>query len=183
MFAKKIAILSEEMCRGCFNLTMEMGKLYMKRIIRNGAILFGSLISLNTIAQDLSAEDAQDAFNTRHAVFELLAFSNAPLGVMARGGEFDQEAAVQAAERVALLAGLIPDTFNVDTSGVEIEGTRSATTIWQNKADFDQLAMDLQAGAEAAAEILRNDGAAGVRNAVAQIGPKCGACHDRFRLD
>src|SRR5690606_28196991 len=161
----------------------EMGKLYMKRIIRNGAILFGSLISLNTIAQDLSAEDAQNAFSTRHSVFELLSFSNAPLGAMARGGEFDQEAAVQAAERVAFLATLIPDTFNVDTSGANVEGTRAADTIWQNKADFDQLAMDLANGAQAAIEILNTQGAAGVRAAVAEIGPKCGACHDRFRLD
>lgn len=157
----------------------------MKRIIRNGAILFGSLISLSTIAQDepTEAEQMQEAFETRHAVFELLSYSNGPLGTMARGGEFNQEVAVEAAERVAFLAGMIPDLFTVDTSGADIEGTRAADTIWQNKADFDMLAMDLQAGAQAAIEILETQGADGVRQAVQQIGPKCGACHDRFRLD
>lgn len=125
----------------------------------------------------------QEAFETRHAVFELLSYSNGPLGTMARGGEFNQEVAVEAAQRVAFLAGMIPDLFTVDTSGADIEGTRAADTIWQNKADFDMLAMDLQAGAQAAIEILETQGADGVRQAVQQIGPKCGACHDRFRLD
>lgn len=154
----------------------------MKRFIRNGAVLFGSLLSLNTIAQELSAEDAAEAFETRHAVFELLSFSNAPLGQMARGGEFNQEVAIRAAERVELLAGMIPELFTVDTSAHDLD-TRAADTIWQNKAEFDMLAMDLQAGARQAQEILMSQGAAGVRDAVSQIGPKCGACHDRFRLD
>ena len=155
----------------------------MKRIIRTGAVLLGSLLTYNATAQDLSQEDAQEAFETRHAVFELLSFSNAPLGQMARGGEFNQEAAIQAAERVAVLAGMIPELFAVDTSGANVEGTRAADTIWQNKADFDALAMDLQEGAMAAVGILQNQGASGVRAAVQEIGPRCGACHDRFRLE
>jgi cytochrome c556 len=38
-------------------------------------------------------------------------------------------------------------------------------------------------GANAALEILKTQGAAGVRDAVAQIGPKCGACHDVYRVE
>ena len=42
---------------------------------------------------------------------------------------------------------------------------------------------DEPAQRKSALEILNTKGEAGVREAVAAIGPKCGACHDRFRLD
>ncbi|MDT8399271.1 MAG: cytochrome c [Pseudomonadales bacterium] len=130
----------------------------------------------------MSAEDAHDAWERRHAVFELLSFSNAPLGGMARGAEFDQAVAARSAERIIMLAGMIPELFVPDTRGSGVE-TRAADTIWDNKADFDKLAADLADGAAAALEIINTQGASGLRNAVREIGPKCGACHDRFRLD
>lgn len=82
-----------------------------------------------------------------------------------------------------MLAGMIPQLFNNDTTKVAGLTTRASDTIWANKADFDKLAADLDAGAKAALEILNSKGEAGVRDAFGQIGPKCGACHDRFRLN
>lgn len=156
----------------------------MKRIVTTGALLLGSLVTFNTLAQQQQSpeEAAQAAVDNRQAVFHLLSWSNGPLGQMARGGEFDQEAAVKGTERIIVLAEMIPELFALDTSSYDLE-TRAADTIWQNKADFDMLAMDLKTGAEAAIGILNDQGADGVRAAVQQIGPKCGACHDRFRLD
>jgi cytochrome c556 len=77
---------------------------------------------------------------------------------------------------------MIPDLFAANTSAAGVQ-SRSADTIWTAKADFDQLAHDLVAGANEALNILNTKGADGAREAVAAIGPKCGACHDRFRLD
>jgi cytochrome c556 len=132
----------------------------------------------------LSDEDAAAAVKRRQSVFQMLAYSNGPLGAMARGGDFNAEAATLAAERVAMLAPMIPELFAMaDTRGNSGLTTRASDTIWDNQADLAQLAMDLQAGAEAALGILQSQGAAGVRAAVGEIGPKCGACHDRFRLD
>jgi cytochrome c556 len=87
--------------------------------------------------------------------------------------------------RVAMLASMIPEVTAADTSGPASAGikTRASNTIWTSKADFDKLAADLGAGAAAALEILNTKGEAGVKDAVAAIGPKCGACHDRFRMD
>jgi len=153
----------------------------MKKLLVTGAIIASSIFSVGAVAQ-MSDEDAAAAVKRRQSVFQMLSFANGPLGQMARGGDFDAEVASLAADRVAMLAPMIPDLFMADTRSNGLE-TRAADTIWDNQADFAQLAQDLVDGAMAAKEILASQGAAGVREAVGQIGPKCGACHDRFRLD
>ena len=153
----------------------------MKKLIVTGAIIASSIFSVGAVAQ-MSDEDAAAAVKRRQSVFQMLSFANGPLGQMARGGDFDAEAASLAADRVAMLAPMIPDLFMADTRNNSVT-TRAADTIWDSQADFAQLAQDLVDGAMAAKEILASQGAAGVREAVGQIGPKCGACHDRFRLD
>lgn len=153
----------------------------MKKLIFTGAVIISSIFSLNAVAQ-MSMEDAAAAVKRRQAVFQLLSHSNGPLGGMARGGEFNAEAAILGSQRIVMLAEMIPELFAADTRGSGVD-TRAADTIWDNQEDFAQLAMDLGAGATAAIEILESQGESGVRAAVGQIGPKCGACHDRFRLD
>ena len=155
----------------------------MKRIIITGAIIASSLFSFQAAAQ-MSDEDAASAVAQRQAVFKLLAFSNAPLGSMARGQmDFNAETAVQGAERVAMLASMIPELFTTDTSNNGGFTTRALDAIWDNQEEFASLAQDLADGADAAIEILGSQGADGVRAAISQIGPKCGACHDRFRME
>jgi len=161
-----------------------MGNHMMKRFAITGAFLLSSLISFNLAAAEPTPEQqAAAAVGQRQAVFKLLAFSNAPLGGMARGAPFNAEVAIRGTERVAMLAGLIPEVYGNNTSGMSGLTTRSSDTIWANQADFNQLAQDLADAATQALAILNTQGEAGVRDAVAMIGPKCGACHDRFRLD
>ncbi len=153
----------------------------MKKLIITGAIILSSIFSINAMAQ-MSDEDAAAAVKRRQAVFQLLAFANGPLGQMARGADFDADAAILGSERIIMLAPMISELFAANTSANSVD-TRAADTIWSSQEDFAQLAQDLVDGATAAIEILESQGASGVRQAVGQIGPKCGACHDRFRLD
>jgi cytochrome c556 len=153
----------------------------MKKLIITGAIILSSIFSINAMAQ-MSDEDAAAAVKRRQAVFQLLAFANGPLGQMARGADFDADAAILGSQRIIMLAPIISELFAADTTGNDVT-TRAADTIWSSQEDFAQLAQDLVDGATAAIEILESQGASGVRQAVGQIGPKCGACHDRFRLD
>jgi cytochrome c556 len=157
----------------------------MKRIALTGALLLSSLVSFNAVAAELSPEEqAAAAVENRKSVFKLLAVANGTLGGMSRGQPYNAEAAILATERVEILAGMIPGLYDANTVGVNHGvATRASDTIWGSKADFDQLAADLAAGAVQAREILNSKGEAGVREAVGAIGPKCGACHDRFRLD
>lgn len=153
----------------------------MKKLIITGAIILSSIFSISAMAQ-MSDEDAAAAVKRRQSVFQLLGFSNGPLGGMARGGEFNAEAAILGSQRIIMLAPMIPELFAANTTANSVT-SRASSTIWDNQADFAQMAQDLVDGATAAIEILESQGADGVRAAVGQIGPKCGACHDRFRLD
>lgn len=156
----------------------------MKKIAFTGAVLLSSLVAFNAMAAQPSPEEqAAAAVANRQAVFKLLSVANGALGGMARGAAYDADAAKLGTERVIMLAGMIPELFAQDTTSFSSVSTRAATTIWANKADFDALAQDLVTGANQALEILNTQGEAGVRAAVGAIGPKCGACHDRFRLD
>lgn len=156
----------------------------MKKVALTGAVLLSSLLSFSLIAAQPSPEEqAAASITSRQAVFKLLAFSNGPLGGMARGGAYDAAAAKLAAERVAMLADMIPALFEANTTSFKGTHTRASDTIWANQADFAKKAKDLADGAAAALEILNTKGEAGVRDAVAAIGPKCGACHDAYRLD
>lgn len=160
----------------------------MKRIVMAGAILLSSLVTFNTAvaAEQTPEQQAAAATATRQAAFKLLSFSNGVLGAMSRpNGVYDKDAAILATQRVELLANMIPAVFAADTTALKHGGatSRASDTIWGAKADFDMLAADLAAAAVAARGIIEAQGQAGLAEAVRTIGPKCGACHDRFRLE
>jgi cytochrome c556 len=162
-----------------------MGINIMKRIALTGAVLLSSLLSFNMMAAQPSPEE-QAAANVanRQAVFKLLAVNNGVLGGMARGAPYDAAAAKLAVERIQVLAGMIPELFAADTTSFSGLETRAATTIWANKADFDKMAQDLVDGANAMMGVLNGSATPDVRGAFGpNVGTKCGACHDRFRID
>ena len=155
----------------------------MKRIILISAAILSTLISFNTFAQRMSPEEqATAAVGTRQAVFKLLAFNMGPLQGMARGGDFDEAVAVQAIERIQTLATMIPDVFANDTTSYDLE-TRALNGIWADMSSFTSAANDLSAGADAAMALITSEGADGIRQAIQQLGPNCGACHDAFRAE
>jgi cytochrome c556 len=155
----------------------------MKRIILISAAILSTIISFNTFAQRMSPEEqAEAAIGSRQAVFKLLAFSMVPLQGMARGGDFDQAVAVQALERIQTLAPMIPELFANDTTDYDFE-TRALNSIWGDMGGFANAANDLSMGAAAAMDIITSQGADGVRAAIQQVGPTCGACHDAFRAE
>jgi cytochrome c556 len=154
----------------------------MKRIFLTGALLFGSLFSYNSMAQPSAEEMAQTSIANRQAVFKLLGYSMGPLGNMARTGEFDEAQAVRSLERIITLAPMIRELFGNDTSSYSFD-TRARNIIWSNQDEFSRLVDGLVEGATTALGMINADGASAVRPAVGQVGPACGACHDRFRLE
>lgn len=158
----------------------------MKRIAFSGAVLLSSLMAFTTVtaAQPSPEEQAAANVDNRQAVFKLLAVANGTLGGMVRGAPYDADAAKLAVTRIETLAGMIPELFEADTRSFSNLDTRSATTIWDNKADFDKLAQDLVDGANAMMAVLESEAEPNLRAAFGpNIGTKCGACHDRFRID
>ena len=151
----------------------------MKRILATGALLVGSVFTLTAVAQP--APSADDLVKRRQSVFQLLSFANGPMGGMARGGEFDKDAAIQGYERIAMLADMIPGLFADDTSDSGAE-TRALDSIWGNPEDFASKAGDLKSAAEAAIVALEG-GDDNMRGLVGSVGRTCGGCHDAYRAD
>lgn len=151
----------------------------MKRILATGALIVGSVMSLNAMAQQ--APSAEDLIKRRQSVFQLLSFANGPMGGMARGGEFDKDAAIQGYQRMSMLADMIPGLFADDTSGSGA-ATRALDSIWGNPDDFASKAGDLKSAAEAAIAALEG-GETEMRGLVGSVGRTCGGCHDAYRAD
>jgi cytochrome c556 len=131
----------------------------------------------------LTEEDAVDAVRDRQAIFRLIAHSNRPLGEMLRGRrDFDLDVLVKGSQRIAMLAGMIPEMFETDTRGHAGLETRASSLIWDGKDNFLAIAAMLEEGANKAVEILQTQGKDGLRQAADEITRNCSACHDTYRL-
>jgi len=157
-----------------------------RKLLVTGTLLLVPLFSLNSMAQ-LSGDAAAKAVADRQAIFKQIAEANQPVGQMSRpGAMFNEEVALKAFDTIAALAEKIPAAFEPNTAGYKQPkpGRYGASdSIWASKADFNKLAADLAAGAKQARETIKTQGAAGLRTAAGQVGGKCGACHDRFRVE
>jgi|GEM_PF-103002 hypothetical protein len=178
-------ILITGCCQEHFTGYFFRGNFMMKRIAFTGAVLLSSLMSFTVMAAAPLSPEEQAAADvaTRQAVFKLLAFNNGIVGGMARGGAFDAAAAKSALDRIEMLSTMIPEVFGKDTRAFKGAKTAASDTIWDGKADLAKMASDLGAAAKAAqATLAAKPNADGAKEVAAAVGPKCGACHDRFRL-
>jgi cytochrome c556 len=132
-------------------------------------------------APDKGPSSAQQMVEYRQAVMIILHGNFAPLGGMAIGKiPFDAAAAQLHADRVAMLAAMVPDGF-VDIT--RDEKSRARSQIWSNRAGFDGRAKDLVSRAEALAALLKTDATQSDNflHAVQALGNACQDCHDDFR--
>jgi cytochrome c556 len=117
----------------------------------------------------------------RQAVMIILRSNFAPLASMATGKiAFDPATAQLRADRVAMLAAMVPDGFVEITKD---EKSRARLQIWTNRAGFDGHAKDLLTRAEALAKLLKADATQpdNFLHAVQAVGGTCDDCHDDFR--
>jgi cytochrome c556 len=123
------------------------------------------------------------AIETRQAVFKLISNQNGPIGAMFRpGGNFDAAVAARNAERIKVLAGMIPELFTRDTRQAPADvKTKALEGIWNSQADFKAKADALVAAADAVAVAAKSGNKDATQAANANIGKACGGCHDTYR--
>jgi cytochrome c556 len=132
-------------------------------------------------AQELTAEQAAAAAQTRQSVFRLLGWNMDPMGAMLRNLQpFDAEKIAVSAQRIAQLAPMIPDAFEVDTRGMAVT-TQARDGIWDSKDDFRQRAAQLATSASELATVAEGGDRAAIGRAIGALGQVCGGCHDAFR--
>ncbi len=149
-------------------------------------ILTASVLFTATAQQEAPTPEqlAENATETRQAVFKLLAFNMGTISGMARGTvEFDAAIAERNANRIAALAPMIPEVFAArDTRDFNVE-TEALPIIWDRTDEFQEKAANLVTAANTFAEIARGGDKNATIGAVRAFGGTCGNCHDTFRVD
>lgn len=126
-------------------------------------------------------ERAQEAVDTRKAVFKLLKFNLVPLIGMARGQvEVDTAKVEKSAVNISQLGAMITATFQADTREFDLE-TEALDVIWEDMDGFEEKAADLVKRADELAKIAASGDKDATRKAIGATGQGCGGCHDNFR--
>jgi cytochrome c556 len=110
----------------------------------------------------------------RQEVMKQQAGANRVIVPMVRGEQpFNMAAAKQAANTLVMTSKQIPGAFGPGT-----EGGNALPAIWQNKADFDAKAKNLE---DAATRLAAANDEAAFKAAFPAVGQACGGCHQPYR--
>lgn len=155
----------------------------MNRLIRLGVAATLAAISVAAFSQGGPPNPDKTAIEARQAVFKLINNQNGPIGAMFRPNATTFDAAVveRNAERVKVLASMIPELFARDTRQYKDAPTRALDGIWTSQADFKAKADALVAAADGLAAAAKTGDKAKMQAANGEIGRACGSCHDAFR--
>lgn len=142
------------------------------------ALVATSLVSPG-FAQD--ARVAQQQVKLRQAVYTVLGAHFSQMGAMVQGAAaYDAVTFRAAAERVAFMATIAPDTFQ---AGSVTASSKARPEIWQNAAEFQSLMKDLRDKSAALSVASRSGGLDAARPAFLAARGTCKACHDKYKLD
>lgn len=155
----------------------------MTRLIRIGVAATIAAISVTAFSQGAGPPNPnKTAIEARQAVFKLINAQNGPMGQMLRGqGALDAALVTRSAERIKMLAGMIPEVFTVDTRQYKDTPTRALDSIWTSQADFKTKADALVTAADALIAAAKTGDKAAVSTASQNMGRACGGCHDAYR--
>jgi len=157
----------------------------VKMGLKSGAVSLLTLAAASTTyAQDAAPspeEHAQQAVDLRQSVFRLIGWSFGPVGGMLKNKvPFDAAVAQKSAARIEMLAPMIGEAFQTDTSKFQLK-TKAREGIWTNKSDFAAKNDDLVKAAAALSAAAKGGDKKATMQAAAAVGKACGACHDDFR--
>ncbi len=147
-------------------------------------VVAGCLVTAMAIAQNRPNPD-QAAAGYRQALMTVIAGNLGPVAGMARDRvPYDAAVATKNVERVAVLSTMVTDAFARDTSAATtLEKNEASPDIWKQKADFDKLANDIKAKADAALAAVKGGDQAKAKAALGELGSACGTCHDKYRVE
>ncbi|HTQ36650.1 MAG TPA: cytochrome c [Steroidobacteraceae bacterium] len=153
----------------------------MNRLTRLGAAACIALVSIVAYSQMPQQNPDDVAIKTRQGLFKLISNQFGGVAGLLRGGSVDPEVAARNAERIKVLAGMIPELFARDTRQFKDTPTKALDGIWNSQADFKTKADGLASAADELATAGKSGDKAAMTKAAQDVGKACGACHDSFR--
>lgn len=147
-------------------------------------IIAGLLSSSAAIADEATSEkQAQAAIKYRQSLLQLVRSNMGALGAMAKGNiPFDADVMQKNGERLEQLGMMMPDYFELDTSGFSMS-TDAKANIWQNHDDFTAKINDLVSAAKHLQAVASAGDEDNYRSAIGGVGKTCKGCHDSYKVD
>lgn len=132
-------------------------------------------------AQASAFSEADEAVAYRQQAFQLIRQNFGYMAGMVRGEiDFDGEMFEQRAQALHHLSNIPWDGFK--HAGENYSGSGDARAeIWQNHAEFEQLAQQLQEDARKLAEAAASHNLGDVRSAFMATARNCQQCHEQYR--
>jgi cytochrome c556 len=116
----------------------------------------------------------------RKSLFQ--AYNFGPMGAMAQGkAPYDAAEFTRRAERVAMIAPLLSESFSADTKG--LPNSELKPEMWANRADFDAKLKDLVDRSATLATVAKSGDFAKSKAAFFDAANTCKACHDKYKTD
>ena len=146
-------------------------------------LVIAGTLAASSLAYALDQEQAEKAAQVRQAALKLTGWNIGPMGAMAKEEiPYDAERFALHAERIAVLAGMLPEAFQADTRGNPVD-TEALDAIWEDFDEFKRLAYAAENKALTAAAMARNKGFGDAQAALGELGQACKDCHKKFRED
>ena len=124
----------------------------------------------------------QQAVSLRQGLMTVISNVAGPMQAMQRGRmPYDAKTVERDAHELAVLAQIIPQAFEHDTSSASGLKTTALPVVWMNHDDFLMHAKSLQEKAEALETAAQGGSEDAVKSAIMSAGETCGQCHMMFR--
>lgn len=160
----------------------------MNRLTRIGVVaaaIAGSAIAFSQAGPGGPNPEAaaRSAVENRQAVFKLIGSQSGAIGGLARPNAPapDLAAVARSAERIQVLAGMIPELFANNPNVPASVKTRALPAIWTNAADFKAKAEALQKAAGAVAAAAKSGNVDATKAAARDVNGACSSCHEGYR--
>ena len=134
----------------------------------------------DTAAVAIDAETAKRLMNERHENYEKIGDAMKLVTRQLKGDSPNLQQVREGATVIATLAPQVPSWFPAGT-GPDVGKTEAKAEIWQRPDDFNAKASDFDRAAKAFHAAAQGGDVVAMRNAHADLGKTCKACHDLYR--
>jgi cytochrome c556 len=144
--------------------------------------LSASFLIAGAAQAQAAQSQAEKTLKYRKSLYQVVAYNFGPMGAMAQGkAPYDAAEFTRRAERVAMIAPLLSESFSADTKG--LPNSELKPEMWANRADFDAKLKDMVDRSATLATVAKSGDFARSKAAFFDAANTCKACHDKYKND
>jgi cytochrome c556 len=146
------------------------------------AVVAAGCFMAGTVHAQGAPSKAEQTLKYRKSLYQVMAYNFGPMGAMAQGkAPYDAAEFAKRAERVAMIAPLLDESFSADTKG--LPNSELKAEMWANRADFDAKMKNLVDRSATLAAVSKSGDFDKSKAAFFDTANACKACHDKYKAD